>query len=42
VIRFLLDEHVHPAVASGLQLRGIDVLEAIEADLLGEPDEHNI
>jgi hypothetical protein len=39
LIRFLLDEHVHPAVATGLRIRGIDVTTAAEAGLLGAPDE---
>jgi hypothetical protein len=39
VIRFLLDEHVHPAVAIGLRLRGVEVTTATEAGLLGAPDE---
>lgn len=38
MIRFLLDEQVHPAVATGLRLRGIDAVTAAEAGLLGEPD----
>ena len=38
MIRFLLDEHVHPAIASGLSGRGIDVVTAADAALLGEPD----
>jgi predicted nuclease of predicted toxin-antitoxin system len=42
VIRFLLDEHVGHAVATGLRLRGIDVATAAEAGLLGEPDERYV
>ncbi len=42
MIRFVLDEHVRPAVATGLRLRGIDVVTAGEAGLLGEPDERYI
>lgn len=42
MIRFLLDEHVHPAVANGLRLRNIDAATAAEVGLLGEPDERYI
>ena len=37
-IRFLFDEHVPLAVVEGLRRRGIDVLTAAEANLLGAPD----
>jgi len=37
-IRFYLDEHVPRAVATGLRMRGIDVLTAQEAGLLEAPD----
>ncbi len=37
-IRFQLDEHVPNAVAQALRRRGIDVLTAAEAELLGAPD----
>lgn len=33
-----MDEHVHPAVTDGLQQRGVDVLTAQEAGLIGTPD----
>jgi hypothetical protein len=37
-IRFLTDEHIPKAVASGLRARGIDVLTAGEAGQLGASD----
>lgn len=37
-VRFQLDEHVANAVAHALRRRGIDVLTAHEAGLLGAPD----
>jgi predicted nuclease of predicted toxin-antitoxin system len=37
-IRFHLDEHVHPAIAEGLRLRGIDLTTTAEAGLLGRAD----
>jgi hypothetical protein len=37
-IRFQLDEHIDPAVAMQLRLRGIDVLTADEAGLRHAPD----
>lgn len=37
-VKFYLDEHVHPAVANGLRLRGIDALTTHEADMLGATD----
>lgn len=37
-IRFHRDEHVSPAVAAGLRLRGIDVTTAAEAGLGGADD----
>jgi predicted nuclease of predicted toxin-antitoxin system len=37
-IRFLLGEHIPRAVAQALRRRGIDVLTAGEAALLGAPD----
>ena len=33
-IRFHLDEHIHPAIASGLRARGIDVSTTTGADLI--------
>jgi hypothetical protein len=41
-IRFYLDEHVAKAVAGGLRRRGVDVLTALEAGLLSEPDEAHL
>lgn len=38
-IRFLFDEHVAGAVATGLRDEGVDVLTAHEAGLRGEADE---
>ena len=37
-LRFHLDEHVSPAVAAGLRLRGIDATTANEAGLGGASD----
>jgi predicted nuclease of predicted toxin-antitoxin system len=37
-IRFQLDEHISPAIASALRQRGIDVITAREARLLGATD----
>ena len=42
MLRFHLDEHVHPAIASGLRRRGIEVTTTIEAGLRGENDERHI
>jgi predicted nuclease of predicted toxin-antitoxin system len=41
-IRFHLDEHVAPAVASGLKARGLDVTTAAEAGLLGADDHQQL
>ena len=38
-IRYLIDEHVAKAVATGLRKRGIDVLTIAESGLLGAEDE---
>ncbi len=38
-IRFQLDEHIANAVAEALRRRGIGVLTAAEAGLLGAPDD---
>lgn len=37
-LKFHLDEHVDPAIASGLRRRGIDVTTTIEAGLGGADD----
>lgn len=37
-VRYLLDEHIANAVAEGLRRRGVDVLTASEARLLGRAD----
>ena len=37
-LRFHLDEHISPAVAAGLRLRGIDATTAAEAGLIGASD----
>ncbi len=37
-MRFHLDEHVDPAIAHGLRLRGIDVTTTVDANLLNAPD----
>lgn len=41
-LRFHLDEHINPAIASGLRRRGIDVTTATEANLLGATDEAHL
>jgi hypothetical protein len=41
-IRFHLDEHVSPAVATGLRRRGIDVTTAQEAGLGGADDSEHL
>lgn len=38
-MRFHLDEHIDPAIALGLRLRGIDVTTTNDAKLLSAPDE---
>lgn len=42
VIRFHLDEHVHPGIAIGLRARGIDVTTTAEAELLEAEDVDHI
>jgi predicted nuclease of predicted toxin-antitoxin system len=41
-MRFHLDEHVDPAIAHGLRLRGIDATTTDDVDLLGAPDEAHL
>jgi predicted nuclease of predicted toxin-antitoxin system len=41
-IRFHLDEHCDPAIASGLRLHGVDVTTTPEAGLLHAQDEDHI
>jgi predicted nuclease of predicted toxin-antitoxin system len=41
-IRFHLDEHVHPAIAVGLQARGVDVTTAQNAGLGGASDREQV
>ena len=41
-MRFHLDEHVDPAIAHGLRLRGIDVTTTGDANLLSAPDESHL
>jgi predicted nuclease of predicted toxin-antitoxin system len=41
-MRFHLDEHVDPAIAHGLRLRGIDVTTTNDANLLSAPDESHL
>ncbi len=41
-MRFHLDEHVDPAIAHGLRLRGIDVTTTSDAGLLSAPDESHL
>ena len=42
VIRFHLDEHIPQSIARGLELRGIDVMTALRAGLLGAMDEDHL
>ncbi len=41
-IKFYMDEHVAKAVVNGLRQRGVDVLSAVDAELLGTPDEEHL
>jgi uncharacterized protein with PIN domain len=41
-VKFYMDEHVHPAITRGLRLRGIDVLTAQDAHMLGATDEEHL
>jgi predicted nuclease of predicted toxin-antitoxin system len=41
-MRFHLDEHVDPAIAYGLRLRGVDVTTTNGAKLLSAPDESHL
>jgi predicted nuclease of predicted toxin-antitoxin system len=41
-VRFHLDEHVDPAVATALVRRGIDVTTTVQAGLLGATDERHL
>jgi predicted nuclease of predicted toxin-antitoxin system len=41
-IRFYCDEHIHPAITNALRRRGVDILTAQEADMLGVPDEKHL
>ncbi len=41
-VKFYLDEHVNSAVAVGLQRRGVDVLTAQAAQMLGAADEEHL
>jgi predicted nuclease of predicted toxin-antitoxin system len=42
VIRLHLDEHIDPAVASGLRRRGFDVTTTVEVGLEGATDEEQL
>jgi hypothetical protein len=42
VIRFHLDEHVHPGIAVGLRSRGIDTTTPADVDLAGADDEKHL
>jgi predicted nuclease of predicted toxin-antitoxin system len=37
-IKFHLDEHIHPAIATGLRVHGIDVTTTGDADLIAAAD----
>jgi len=41
-IRFYCDEHVDPAIANALRKRGVDILTATEAAMLGVADEKHL
>jgi predicted nuclease of predicted toxin-antitoxin system len=41
-IRFYLDEHINPAIASGLRRRDIDVTTTADASLQGATDEEHL
>lgn len=41
-IKFYCDEHVDLAIANALRKRGVDVLTAQEAGMLGVPDERHL
>ena len=41
-VNFYMDEHEHPAITRGLRLRGIDVLTAQDAHMLGVSDEKHL
>jgi predicted nuclease of predicted toxin-antitoxin system len=41
-IRFYCDEHIDLAIANALRKRGVDVLTAQEAGLLGVPDQDHL
>ncbi len=41
-IRYYADEHVAKAVARGLRRRGVDLLTAPEADMLGATDQEHL
>ncbi len=41
-IRFYCDEHIDLAISNALQKRGVDVLTAQEAGMLGAPDEDHL
>jgi hypothetical protein len=42
MLRFHLDEHIHPAIAAGLRAQGIDVSTTAEAHLLAADDPHHL
>ncbi len=41
-VRFYCDEHVDLAISNALQKRGVDVLTAQDADMLGATDEDHL
>ena len=41
-IKFYCDEHIRPAIAKALRNRGVDILTAQEAGMLGVPDEKHL
>jgi hypothetical protein len=42
MLRFHLDEHIHPAIAAGLRAQGIDVSTTADAQLLAADDPHHL
>ena len=41
-IKFYADEHIHPAIVNALRKRGVDILAAQEAGMLGVSDDEHL
>lgn len=41
-IKFYTDEHIHPAISNALRKRGVNILTAQEANMLGASDEEHL